>query len=294
MCQGGCGRPREVQLACGLLITNGTQTDMQSNLFWRKLSKENGYVTPESIRRSWINRLLGSCATWYHLRTLLTVARLWRQIKTGGRTRAKWADRQCRILEIIESTGARVHIDGIEHLKDANPPYIVVANHMSSVETLLLPLMILAYGDTTMVVKESLIRYPALGSILTSIRAIPISRHNPREDFKRVMNHGCQLLKDDWSIVVFPQATRSIEFKPATFSSIGVKLARRAKVAVIPCALKTDFQQPGRLIKDLGRIVPENDLYFRFGPAIAPGTPPRDAHGTVVQFIQDCLAEWKR
>ena len=37
---------------------------------------------------------------------------------------------------------------------------------------------------------------------------------------------------------------------------------------VIPLALKTDMLRNGKIIRDIGPVCPENDVWFEFGPAM--------------------------
>ena len=96
-------------------------------------------------------------------------------------------------------------------------------------------------------VKESLLKYPFFGPVLGSREPIVVGRSNPREDLVAVLEGGEARLKQGRSVIVFPQSTRSSVFDPAHFNTIGVKLAKRAGVPVIPVALKTDAWGNGNL-----------------------------------------------
>jgi 1-acyl-sn-glycerol-3-phosphate acyltransferase len=93
-------------------------------------------------------------------------------------------------------------------------------------------------------------------------------------------------------VVIFPQATRSAEFDPAEFNSLGVKLAARAGVPVIPLALRTDFMGNGRLVKDLGPIDPGKGVYYAFGAPLQVSKTGRETHEAVVKFITTHLKAW--
>ena len=79
------------------------------------------------------------------------------------------------------------------------------------------------------------------------------------------MNGGVDLLNKGISIVIFPQSTRSVEFNPEDFNSLGVKLARKANVDIVPIALKTDWWGNGKLIKELGPIDRHKHIHIKFG-----------------------------
>ena len=53
-------------------------------------------------------------------------------------------------------------------------------------------------------------------------------------------------------------------FKPEEFNSIGVKLAKKAGVPVVPVAIKTDFWGNGRIIKELGPIDNKKTIHIKF------------------------------
>jgi 1-acyl-sn-glycerol-3-phosphate acyltransferase len=144
----------------------------------------------------------------------------------------------------------------------------------------------------TFVIKEELRRYPVIGHIMRALKLIAVSRENPREDLKVVLNEGHKFIANGGSIVIFPQATRSVEFDARVFNSLGIKLASRAGVPVIPVAVKTDFQSNGKYIKDMGRIDPGKDLYFNFGEPLPVEGKGRKTQQCVVEFISRNLAAW--
>ena len=97
---------------------------------------------------------------------------------------------------------------------------------------------------------------PFFGPVMCSRDPIVVGRTNPREDLAAVLEGGLERLKKGISIIVFPQHTRSREFNPQMFNSIGVKLAKKAGVPIVPLALKTDAWGQGKKIKELGPVTP--------------------------------------
>jgi len=163
---------------------------------------------------------------------------------------------------------------------------------MSLAETLMLPGMVLAFSRVNFVIKEELRHYPVLGSIFKALGLIAVSRKNPREDFKVVLREGHKFISNGGSVLIFPQATRSVGFDIQAFNTLGVKLASRAGVPVVPVAIKTDFQGNGKWIKDMGPIDPRKMLYFKFGEPMAVEGKGRQAHQYVVEFISKNLKAW--
>ena len=101
------------------------------------------------------------------------------------------------------------------------------------------------------------------------------------------------LLNRGISIIIFPQSTRSLEFKPEEFNSLGVKLAKKAGVEVVPIALKTDFWGSGRLVKELGPIDRRKPIHFRFGEPFEVTGSGKEENQKIIEFIQASLDAWK-
>ncbi|MGI5923830.1 MAG: lysophospholipid acyltransferase family protein [Lentisphaeria bacterium] len=198
-----------------------------------------------------------------------------------------------RNLRILESFGAQIHIRGLDHLRCEDGPYVLVGNHMSSVETALLNAMISPRLDFTYVVKRSLFKVPFLGAAMRAMDAIGVDRKNPREDFKIILDEGKKRLAAGQSVLIFPEATRQQQFKAENFNSIGTKLAKNAGVKVLPFALKTDFMTPGWLFSEFGPLHPENAIHFAFAAPMTVTGNGRDEHAAIVAFIADKTSEWQ-
>lgn len=143
-----------------------------------------------------------------------------------------WTQSSEGIAHALESVGCRIEATGLEHFRSLEGPCVFIGNHMSTLETFVLPSMIQPWKDVTFVVKESLLKYPFFGPVLGSREPIVVGRSNPREDLVAVLEGGEARLKQGRSVIVFPQSTRSSVFDPAHFNTIGVKLAKRAGVPV--------------------------------------------------------------
>lgn len=263
--------------------------------FWTVLEEQNGYDTPPDGRPGLADRLLGRFDTWYHLRLLGVVCRTsWWLHRTGQPfSQAYWGRRSLAVLRAVESCGGRVHVRGIEHIRSLPGPAVYVANHMSMVETLLLPVLMLKYRLVTMVIKQSLLDYPVFGTVMRACRPVAVSRRDPREDLRTVMEDGARILRAEGrSIIIFPQATRSPLLVPSEFNSLGVKLARHAGVPVVPLALKTDFHGIGRRLRDFGPVDRSKPLHVEFGPALHVTGTGKDQQAACLDFIATRLRQW--
>jgi 1-acyl-sn-glycerol-3-phosphate acyltransferase len=264
---------------------------MKIDHFRHLLRTDFSYQTPQ--KRRFLVRKFHKWATLiYYIQlfyTILTESLTARKRSYDGKI---WGKGSLRILKIVESAGGKFHVSGLKAIEDFKGPAVYVANHMSLLDTLVLPCILLTFGKVTFVVKEGLLKYPVLGTIIKAIHPIAVTRKSPRNDLKTVMKKGQALISEGCSIIIFPQATRSASFNQATFNSIGVKLAQRAGVPVVPVALKTDFQGNGRIIKDMGAVDPDKELYIKFGNPMFVEGRGQDIHKKVVKFIIENLKSW--
>jgi 1-acyl-sn-glycerol-3-phosphate acyltransferase len=210
----------------------------------------------------------------------------------GHYSDADWSGNSLEVLHALEAVGVRIEITGAQHFSCLEGPCVFIGNHMSTLEAFVLPTIIQPLKPVAFVVKRSLVEYPIFGHLMRSRDPIVVGRTNPREDLKAVLEGGAERLRSGISIVVFPQKTRSALFDPAAFNSIGIKLAKRAQVPVIPLALKTDAWGNGTRLKDFGKIDPAKAVHFAFGAPLRVQGSGAAEHQQVVEFIREHLVSW--
>jgi len=196
------------------------------------------------------------------------------------------------ILRALENVGVRIEITGMHNIRRHDGPVVFIGNHMSTLETFVLPCIIQPVKETTFIVKQSLVAMPVFGPVMRSRDPVVVSRANPREDLRTVLEEGSKKIAAGRSIIVFPQSTRSLNFKPDEFNTLGIKLALKAGVPVVPVALKTDAWGVGKIMKDFGRIDRNKKVRFAFGVPMEIKGRGADEHREIIAFIQDNLARW--
>jgi len=248
------------------------------------------YASPE--RQPSLCRSIFPSAIFYW-RAWFIICRAARMAKQGKYDGADWAQSSCDVLQEIEKIGVRIKITGIENVVEHDQSVVFIGNHMSMMETLLLPVIIQPLMDVTFVIKESLLDYPVFKYVMRSRNPVAVGRTNPRQDFKTVMTEGPERLGRGTSVIVFPQTTRAHTFDPGQMGSIGVKLARKAGVSVIPLALKTDGWRNGSIAKDFGRIDTSKTAYFAFGAPLEIKGKGAEEQQAINEFIVGKLKNWK-
>lgn len=264
---------------------------MTTDHLWHLLKTKFFYQSSQK-RRFFVERFRSWATLIYYTQlfnVIVAESLTARKMPYEGKT---WAKGSLDILKTVESAGGKFHISGLKALSGHKGPVVYVANHMSLLDTLVLPCILLAFSKVTFVVKEGLLKYPVLGTIIRAIHPIAVTRENPRQDLKTVLSQGLTLISSGCSIIIFPQATRSAIFDETTFNSLGVKLAQRANVPVVPVALKTDFQGNGKIIKDMGPVDPSKKLYIKFGEPMLVEGKGQVIHQKIIAFISKNLNAW--
>jgi len=255
--------------------------------------ESDSYDTPGRGKLSFWKKLLSHNQVFFILNFIHIVFRSRKQAITGRYDDEAWAESSYYIFRFIEKTGGKFHLSGMQYIAESPEPVVFIGNHMSTLETLILPVIIVPHRRVTYVVKESLVRNPLFRDVMKSRNPIVVGRTDPRKDLEAVMNEGMGLLSKGISIIIFPQSTRSLEFKPEDFNSLGVKLAKKAGVKIVPIALKTDFWGQGKIIKDLGPVDSSKPIYIKFGEPFYITDSGKEDNQKIIDFIQSSLAEWE-
>jgi 1-acyl-sn-glycerol-3-phosphate acyltransferase len=255
-----------------------------------KLEGDTYRTSPRCL--SWLAKALPSLIFYSDL--LSIVVRGSRKAKHGRYDTADWSNSSFETLRALERIGVHLEITGMEHFKSLDSSCVFIGNHMSTLETFILPTIIAPFKETTFVVKQSLIDYPVFKHIMRARKPITVGRSNPRDDLTAVFEGGTEKLRSGSSIIIFPQTTRTATFEPEQFNTIGVKLAKKADVPVVPIALKTDAWGTGTFIKDFGWIDPRKRVRFAFGKPLRIAGRGNEEHQKIIEFIKGKLEEWDK
>ncbi len=250
------------------------------------------YDTPPDTPRRLLDRLALGSRLYLHGHFIWEIIKARWLVAQGKYDRAAWAETAYAIFKMAEGSGGRFHINGLDNIRNLTDPVVFVSNHMSSLEGNIFGCLLPLPQDINFVVKESLTRYPVFGPVIGARDPITVGRANPREDLQKVLVEGVQKLQNGRSILLFPQHTRTATFIPAEFNSLGIKLAKRAGVSVVPIAVKTDFLINGRYLRDFGPLDRSKQIYLTFGRPFSVENS-KEAHHQVLEFIQHHLGQWE-
>lgn len=252
----------------------------------------DSYATPDRVQRALREYLLlGS--RWSPYSFFISTIFKYRPLASDGRyDDAIWARSSHEIVEHLESCGAKFRIAGLDRVRAVEGPAVFVANHMSTLETVALPGLICPMKPVTFVVKEKLSKGRIWGPIMRSRDPIVVTRKDPRADLEKVLREGAEKLARGISIIIFPQGTRAARFLRADFNSLGVKLASKAGVPVVPVAVKTDYWGNSPILRGFGPVRRDRPVHIEFGEPIPVEGRGKAEHERCLDFIESRLREW--
>ena len=112
-------------------------------------------------------------------------------------------------------------------------PYVVVSNHQSVAD---IPVISVLPWEMKWVAKKELFDLPVMGWLMTLAGDIPVDRADP-DSRARVVGRAMRVLRQDCSVMFFPEGTRSKDGRVKRFYDGAFSLAVRAGVPVLPLAV---------------------------------------------------------
>lgn len=123
--------------------------------------------------------------------------------------------------------------DGLENF-ERNRAYVIVANHQSLLD------IVVIYAALTIhfkfMAKKELFRIPFLGWHMFLAGDIPIDRGN-RDSAKRAIEKSRDWLRKGFSVVFFPEGTRSTDGEIQPFKAGAFKIAAEEKIEILPVVI---------------------------------------------------------
>jgi len=123
----------------------------------------------------------------------------------------------------------KIKISGLENI-DKKKTYVIVANHQSLADIIILYQI---RSQFKWVAKESLFKIPVLGWCMSLAKHIKLERGD-FSSIKKVYRTAAQWLKQDMSVLFFPEGTRSETGEVGEFQNGAFKLAIKEKCPVLP------------------------------------------------------------
>lgn len=148
------------------------------------------------------------------------------------KTASKWAMSQ------VKMSGAKVKVFGIENVpKDI--PVLFVSNHQSNFDIALF--MSFINKPKGYISKIEMKKLPIINTWMGYMNCVFMERGNLRKAAKSI-SEGIRILQSGYSLVLFPEGTRSKSDNMNEFKAGGFKLATKSKVPIVPVTIKGSYK----------------------------------------------------
>lgn len=149
----------------------------------------------------------------------------------------KWG---CGVLEKFD---IKLNISGLENIP--SEPVVFVSNHQSYAD---IPIFVAAIDrQIGFITKAELVKIPIFGQWIKAVRSVFIKRNDARAAV-RTIEAGVELLKQGFSLGVFPEGTRSRGPNMLKFKRGSLKIATKTGAPIVPVAISgsyKSFEQKG-------------------------------------------------
>lgn len=149
---------------------------------------------------------------------------------------------------------------GTENIPDG--PVVFVSNHQGYAD---IPIFgaVVTMKQIGFVAKTSLGKIPVFGEWIRDIRSVFIEREDPRSSLKTI-EEGIALLNQGFSLVIFPEGTRSKGPQTGEFKKGSLRLATKPGIPVVPVTINGTYQ----VFEEEGHVQSGAKVEFYIHPAI--------------------------
>lgn len=169
---------------------------------------------------------------------LLMVKQLDKQGKQAEHDQLTYRTAKTWAQALLNVAGVTVKITGEEKIpKDTT--VLFVSNHQGNFD---IPLL-LAHIERpkAFIAKIELLKIPLIRSWMTHMKCVFMDRADIKQSL-RVINQATEYLKEGYSMVIFPEGTRSKGNTIGEFKAGSLKLALKAGVPIIPITIRGSYK----------------------------------------------------
>lgn len=162
---------------------------------------------------------------------------------------------------VLAIAGLNLTVIGKENIPDE--PCVFVGNHQSNFD---IPAILSSMNRLTGVIaKKDMVKIPIMSYWMRQIHCVFMDRENPREALKAIAE-GIENLKDGYSMLIFPEGTRSRSNKMGQFKKGSMRLAIKAGVPIVPITVydthKAMEGNNGKIKKAKAKIIIDKPIYI--------------------------------
>jgi long-chain acyl-CoA synthetase len=203
---------------------------------------------------------------------------------------ARAALQQAALFPLVDRLCRPLQVDGLAQVRALQPPYLLVANHTSHLDTAVILRALPPPLRTRLAVAAAADyfyqrRVPGLLASL-ALGTFPLARQG--DQVRTSLDHCRWLVEQGWAILLFPEGTRAVDGRLQPFKPGAGLLVTRLRLPVVPVHLDGLH---GILPKGAGWPRP-GVVRVRFGSPlrIPPGTPWGEATKALEEAVRELSA----
>lgn len=182
-------------------------------------------------------------------------------------------------LIVSKALGLNASLTGAEKVKPGQS-YIITPNHQGHADVLAIEMVLPV--PIFWVIKKELTKIPFFGWALARSGAISLDRSNPEEAVQRLMS-GAHRMADGWSLLIYPEGSRSPDGNLQPFKKGAFRLAVHAGIPILPVTINGAF-----------KIWPKKTLRFRPGHILVSIGDPISTEGLDEDDIPHLMSETRQ
>jgi 1-acyl-sn-glycerol-3-phosphate acyltransferase len=185
------------------------------------------------------------------------------------------------VMFFVRAAGVRVRVEGLDRIPSG--VCLFVANHTSAADA---PAVVGAIPRRiSIILKESLFKWPIVGQAFRSARFIPVNRKS-HESAMASVEKATEALRSGQSFLIYPEGTRSPDGRLQNFKKGAVVMAINAGVPIVPMACSGAH----RVMEKRSLVMRPGEILVEFLQPIGTSKFTMEERDTLNQQVHDALA----
>lgn len=197
--------------------------------------------------------------------------------KVDSKAADKYAYKQVQRISkhVLKKSKTKVNLIGRENIPEE--ACVFVSNHQAIFDAF----AIMAFVDniTGFIAKKEIKKIPLVSGWLNEIHSVYLDRSSIKEGIK-VINEGVENLKNGYSMVIFPEGTRSLASEIGEFKKGSLKLALKAGVPIVPVTVNGTYR-----VLEVGDQVRGNEIAVIFHKPIYTNTLSKEEQKDITDIV---------
>ena len=192
-----------------------------------------------------------------------------------NRVATKWAKTQ------LKRTGARIKVNGLENIPDC--PVVFVSNHQSNVDIAVFLAEI--EKNKGFVAKVEMLKVPSMRDWMKELNCVFMDRDDMKQSARTILE-AIEIVKNGYSMVIFPEGTRSKGVRLGEFKAGSLKLATKSRAPIVPVTINGSYKL---MEANKNKIVPA-DISLTIHPAIETAGLTKEEELLLTEKVKEIIA----